>query len=116
MKKTKNHQAKLEKYLTKYWPIMASIVTALFLTAGVVLTTIDNKYLKSLQYLLTTLLLVISINYITDKNFKAKKQTELKFFLLSTGFILTIVGLETHAGVWVIGMILIAASLCEDKK
>ena len=116
MKKTKNHQAKLEKYLTKHWPIMASIVTTLFLTAGVVMAAIGNHYLKSIQYLLTALLLVITIHYIIDKGFDVKKRTELKFFLLNTGFILTILGLDTNTGVWAIGMILITASMCKEKK
>ncbi len=116
MKKTKISQSKkLEKYLTKFWPIMASIVAILFFTAGVVMTTIDNKYIKSVQYLITVLILVISINQLTDKSFKIKKQTELKFFLFNTGFILAVIGLEVHAAMWIIGMLLITVGLCKEK-
>lgn len=105
----------MEKYLTKYWPILVAISTALFMTAGVVMSTVSDKYFKGIQYLLTALLFVISINYITDKNFNAKKQTELKFFLFNTGFILAFIGLEIHFAVWIIGMILLVAAMCKQK-
>lgn len=110
-----------KKDFNKIWIPMLAITTALFLIIGSVMILFDNKYLKGIQYLGTSLLFLAAI-YLLSKKKVNMDNSNPKSTMFNLGFIFAVIGLTSslgasmNIGVWGLGIVFFVSGLINNKE
>ena len=100
----------MKKNLLKTWKILLGFVAVLFSVVGIVMVTIDRRYLQGTQYLSSAVLFFIALYLLTKRKINIQDKPQF-----SVGFIFTVVGLSINIGIWALGLIFFLSSLFSKK-
>ena len=99
-----------KKDYNKTWMGFLVFVTVLFFIVGLVMVTVDTRYLQGTQYLISAILFSFALYKI--KSGKINIQESRPFIV---GFIFTVIGLSINIGVWALGIVLFTTGLKVEK-
>jgi len=111
---TKRKKEDFDQSATWIW--LLTIASILFLIIGVVMVTVNTKYLPGIRYLLTAILFLTAIKKIKNKKIiisDCKNDLKPMFFL---GFIFSVLGLSNLYVLWPIGIIFFAFAVFHKNK
>lgn len=101
---------KMENNLLKTWKILLGFAAVLFSVVGIVMVTIDTRYLQGIQYLSSAVLFFMALYLLTKRKINIQDKTQF-----GVGFVFTVVGLSINIGIWALGLMFFLSSLFSKK-
>ncbi len=98
------------------WLNLLKIASIFFLIIGFVMVVIDTRYIEGLQYLLTGLLFVFSVLFISNNKLNVDFTKQEKSVFLTLGFIFSVIGLSMNMGIWALGIAFFVTGMFNGRK